>query len=146
MAKHKKPQLPKDEPSTQTPPTESSGTPSSDPSTAPSEISERNRKLNVLYWLRIVLAVAAGTSATFLFDGVEGEERRWTSIFFMIAVFLASIIIARSMNLNLPRSDRKKVVTQAIGSYVFIYLFMWIVSYTLINLPSKGGIIATPFG
>ena len=36
--------------------------------------------------------------------------------------------------MQLPPSDRKKLVTQGIGSYVFLYLFSWIVSYTLTHL------------
>jgi len=112
---------------------------------ASAEAAERNRKLNFLFWLRVGLAVAAGSAATFLFEGVAGEERRWASIAFMIAVFFGSIIFAKTMNLRLPASDRKKIVTQGIGSYVFIYLFMWIVSYTFVNLPGGGG-AGTPFG
>ena len=49
----------------------------------------------------------------------------------MIIVFLASIILAKGMKMQLPSSDRKKIVTQGIGSYVFLYLFTWIVTYTL---------------
>ncbi len=152
MVKHKKPTPPpeaeaKDVPEdTPAPPTEAADSPGKVPKDTPAEISERTRKLNFLFWLRIVLAVGAGCAATFLFDGIEGEERRWTSIMFMIAVFLASIIFARSMNMRLPRADRKKIVTQGIGSYVFIYLFSWITSYTLVNLPSGGGALSTPFG
>ena len=52
----------------------------------------------------------------------------------MIAIFFGTIIIAKGMKMQLPSSDRKKVVTQAIGSYVFLYLFSWIVSYTLTHL------------
>ena len=74
-----------------------------------------------------------GIAATFLFKGIEGEERRWASIGFMIIIFIASIVMAKSMNLKLPKSDRKKIVTQALGSYVFLYLFSWILSYTLVN-------------
>ena len=44
------------------------------------------------------------------------------------------------MKMQLPSSDRKKLVTQGIGSYVFLYLFMWIVSYTLVNMSTSGGI------
>ena len=151
MAKHKKPKPPKtqDEPSapeTPTPPTETTGAPEKAPKESPSEIAARTRKLNLLFWIRIALAVGAGTAATFLFDGIEGEELRWTSIIFMIAVFLASIIVAKSMNMRLPAADRKKIVTQGIGSYVFIYLFMWIVSYTLANLHTEDGVMSTPFG
>ena len=109
-------------------------TPSADPSVSIAEKSEKDRKLNKLFWLRVSLAVIAGSSATFIFDDIEGEERRWASIGFMIIIFFATIIVAKAMKMQLPSSDRKKIVTQAIGSYVFLYLFSWIVTYTLVNV------------
>ncbi len=120
------------------PETESSETttptsPSSDPPISEDERSEKDRKLNKLFWLRVCLAVIAGTAATFIFEGIEGEERRWASIGFMIVIFFATIIVAKGMKMQLPSSDRKKIVTQAIGSYIFLYLFTWIVTYTLVN-------------
>ena len=108
------------------------------------EKSYTRRKLDKLFWLRVGLAVIAGSSATFIFDSIEGEERRWASIAFMIIIFIASIFIAKGMNLHLPKSDRKKLVTTGIGSYIFIYLFMWILTYTIVNLPNESG-ISTPF-
>ena len=110
----------------------------SEPSVSVAEKSEKDRKLNQLFWLRVALAIIAGTSATFIFEDIEGEERRWASIGFMIGIFFATVIIAKSMKMQLPSSDRKKVVTQAIGSYVFLYLFSWIVSYTLTHLGNAG--------
>ena len=97
------------------------------------EKSEKDRKLNKLFWLRVGLAVIAGAAATFIFEYIEGEERRWASIVFMIIVFIGTIIVAKGMKLQLPSSDRKKIVTQGIGSYVFLYLFTWIVTYTLLH-------------
>jgi hypothetical protein len=47
--------------------------------------------------------------------------------------------------MKLPKSDRKKIVTQAIGSYIFIYLFMWILSYTIVNVNENGTGLVTPF-
>ena len=41
--------------------------------------------------MRIVLAISAGVITTFIFEDIEGEERRWASIGFMIIVFFASI-------------------------------------------------------
>ena len=114
-------------------------TPSADPSVSIAEKSEKDRKLNKLFWLRVSLAVIAGSSATFIFDGIEGEERRWASIGFMIIIFFATIIVAKGMKMQLPSSDRKKIVTQAIGSYVFLYLFSWIVTYTLVNVENISG-------
>ncbi len=109
-----------------------------EPSVSVAEKSEKDRKLNQLFWIRVTLAIIAGIAATFIFEDIEGEERRWASIGFMIGIFFATVIVAKSMKMQLPSSDRKKVVTQAIGSYVFLYLFSWIVSYTLTHLGSAG--------
>ncbi|ABX11956.1 hypothetical protein [Nitrosopumilus maritimus] len=107
--------------------------PSKEPQMSEAEKSDKDRKLNKLFWMRVALAVIAGTAATFIFEDIEGEDRRWASIGFMIIVFFATIIVAKGMKMQLPSSDRKKIVTQAIGSYVFLYLFTWIVTYTLVH-------------
>ena len=109
------------------------------------EKSETTIKLDRLFWFRIALAIIAGTAATFIFDSIEGEERRWTSIGFMIIIFIGSIVVAKSMNLKLTKSDRKKIVTQALGSYVFLYLFSWILSYTLVNVNNSETFSSIPF-
>ncbi len=100
-------------------------------------------KLDRLFWVRVGVAIAAGVAATFIFEPILGEERRWASIGFMIVVFIGTVMFGKMMNIRLPPSDRKKLVTQGIGSYIFLYLFMWIVSYTLVNMP-EAGIIASP--
>ena len=107
--------------------------PSKEPQMSEAEKSDKDRKLSKLFWLRVALAVIAGTAATFIFEDIEGEDRRWASIGFMIIVFIATIIVAKGMKMQLPSSDRKKIVTQAIGSYIFLYLFTWIVTYTLVH-------------
>ena len=110
--------------------------PSKDPPISDAAKSEKDKKLAKLFWMRIALGVIAGIATTFIFEGIEGEERRWASIAFMIIIFFGSIIVAKGMKMQLPSSDRKKIVTQGIGSYVFLYLFTWIVSYTLVHLPN----------
>lgn len=107
--------------------------------------SEKDRKLDKLFWLRIGFAVIAGTLATFLFENIQGEERRWTSIAFMIIVFIVTIFIAKSMKMQLPSSDRKKIVTQGIGSYIFLYLFVWILTYTIVHANTVSTGIPSPF-
>jgi hypothetical protein len=121
--------------SDETPETESNEIPLPpiEPTTNIAEKSEKDRKLNQLFWLRVSLAIIAGTTATFIFEDIEGEERRWASIAFMIILFAMTILVAKQMNMQLPSSDRKKIVTQGIGSYVFLYLFTWIVTYTLVH-------------
>ncbi len=127
-----KPSEPKDE----KPPTE--------PIQGEYEKSEKDKKLNKLFWLRVGLAVIGGISATFLFESIEGEERRWTSIGYMIIIFIVTIFIARGMKMQLPASDRKKIVTQGIGSYIFLYLFTWILSYTIVNVSTVSSGITSP--
>ena len=98
------------------------------------EKNEKDKKLNKLFWLRVGLAVIAGTAATFIFDDIVNmEEKRWTSIGFMIIIFIITIVIAKGMKIQLPSSDRKKIVTQGIGSYIFIYLFIWVLTNTLVH-------------
>ncbi len=119
-------------------------TPSVDPPISEAARSEKDRKLNKLFWMRISLAIIAGTAATFIFEDIEGEDRRWASIAFMIIVFFGSIIVAKGMKMQLPSSDRKKIVTQALGSYVFLYLFIWILTYTIVNVGSVTSGIPSP--
>ena len=69
-------------------------TPSADPPISEAAKSEKDRKLSKLFWMRIALAIISGAAATFLFEDIEGEERRWTSLAFMIILFIGSIIVA----------------------------------------------------
>jgi len=102
------------------------------------------KRADKLFWMRVVFAIIGGIAATFLFEGIEdSEEHRWTSIIFMISLFLVTCFIAKIMKISFPRSDRKKIVTTGIGSFVFMYLFSWIMSFTLLNLPQDN--MSIPF-
>ena len=125
------------------PPTEPVDT--SAPSVSSQEEILTKKRTNVLFWMRIAFALIGGAIATFAFDSKEdSEEKRWTSIIFMIVLFVATCVIAKyGIKTNFSRADRKKLVTTGIGSYIFLYLFAWILSYTLLNLPQSN--IPTPF-
>ena len=133
------------------PPTERRDSPPTkrvDTSTPPVSSQEEiltKKRTNVLFWMRIAFALIGGAIATFAFEGIEdSEEKRWTSIIFMIVLFVATCVIAKYvLKTNFSRADRKKLVTTGIGSYIFLYLFAWILSYTLLNLPQSN--IPTPF-
>ena len=102
------------------------------------------KRTDKLFWMRIGFAIIGGIAATFLFEGIEdSEEHRWTSIMFMIVLFIVTCVIAKMMRINFSRADRKKLVTTGIGSYIFLYLFAWIMSFTLLNLPQDN--ISIPF-
>ncbi|MEK6956670.1 MAG: hypothetical protein AABW74_02025, partial [Thermoproteota archaeon] len=101
--------------------------------------SDVQQKIDILFWIRVGLAVLGGTLATFLFEPFEGEERRFASIVLLIAIFITSVGIAKGMRIQLPPSDKKKLFTTGIGSYIFIYLFMWILTYTFVHAGGNGG-------
>ena len=121
--------------------TEAKSTDTSEIPPTPPVISEEQQNItkkrtNMLFWMRIGFALIGGVIATFLFEGIEdSEEHRWTSIIFMIVLFIITCFIAKGMKINFPKSDRKKLVTTGIGSFIFMYLFAWIMTYTLLNLP-----------
>ena len=103
-----------------------------DPTEDPIDKSATKKLTDRLFWLRIAVAIAGGVIATFAFeDIVDMEEKRWTSIGFMIMLFIATAIIAKSWRIKI--ANKKKYVTTGIGSFVFMYLFMWIFSYTVVN-------------
>ena len=96
-----------------------------------------------LFWMRIVFSVIGGIIATFVFEDIEDvEEKRWTSIGFMIMLFIATAIIAKTWRIRIP--NRKKYITTGIGSFIFLYLFTWIVSFTIVNLGTSSSVIPFP--
>ena len=125
-------------------PDESQEIPTAEPETTPAQDNLVKKRANKLFWLRVGFAMIGGTMATFLFEGIEHvEQHRWTSIGFIIILFLVTCFIAKGMKISFPKSDRKKIVTTGIGSFIFLYLFSWIMSFTLLNLPQDN--ISIPF-
>ena len=118
--------------------TDTSKIPPTQPAVSEEQQNITKKRTNMLFWLRIGLALIGGASATFLFEGIEDtEEHRWSSIIFMIVLFIITCFIAKGMKINFPKADRKKLVTTGMGSFVFLYLFAWIMTYTLLNLPRE---------
>ena len=111
-----------------------------DPTEDPIDKSATKKLTDRLFWLRIAVSIAGGVIATFAFeDIVDMEEKRWTSIGFMIMLFIATAIIAKSWRIKI--ANKKKYVTTGIGSFVFMYLFMWIFSYTVVNAGTSKSMI-----
>ena len=118
--------------------TDTSEIPPTEPAVSEEQKNIIKKRTNKLFWLRFGFAIIGGAIATFLFEEIDGsEERRWSSIIFMIVLFIVTCFIAKGMKINFPKADRKKLVTTGMGSYVFLYLFAWIMTYTLLNLPRE---------
>jgi len=114
--------------------------PKPDPTEDPIDKSATKKLTDRLFWLRIAVAIAGGIIATFAFEDIaDVEEKRWTSIVFMIMLFIATAIIAKSWKIRI--ANRKKYVTTGIGSFVFMYLFIWIFTYTVVNATTSPSMI-----
>ena len=114
--------------------------PKPDPTEDPMDKSATKKLTDRLFWLRIAVAIAGGIIATFAFEDIaDVEEKRWTSIVFMIMLFIATAIIAKSWKIRI--ANRKKYVTTGIGSFVFMYLFIWIFTYTVVNATTSQSMI-----
>ena len=82
---------------------------STDPVVSDEQQSIIKKRTNMLFWMRFAFALIGGAAATFLFDEIgDSEEKRWTSIIFMIALFIVTCFIAKGMKINFPKSDRKE--------------------------------------
>jgi len=129
------------EPTEETEPTEGKESETKpDPADDPIDKSATKKLTDRLFWLRIVVAIAGGVIATFAFEDIaDVEEKRWTSIGFMIALFIATYIIAKSWRIKIAK--KKKYITTGIGSFVFMYLFFWIFTYTVVNTGTSQSVI-----
>ena len=111
-----------------------------EPTEDPIDKSATKKLTDRLFWLRIAVAISGGVIATFAFEDIaDVEEKRWTSIGFMIALFIGTAIVAKSWRIRI--ANRKKYVTTGIGSFVFMYLFTWIFTYTVVNSGTSQSVI-----
>ena len=121
-------------------PAESTPESTPEPAEDPIDKSATKKLTDRLFWLRIATAIAGGIIATFAFEDIaDVEEKRWTSIVFMIMLFIATAIIAKSWKIRI--ANRKKYITTGIGSFVFMYLFFWIFTYTVVNTGTSQSMI-----
>ena len=111
-----------------------------DPTDDPVDKSATKKLTDRLFWLRIAVSIIGGVIATFAFEDIaDVEEKRWTSIGFMIMLFIGTAIVAKSWKIRI--ANKKKYVTTGIGSFVFMYLFSWIVSHTLVHAGTSQSMI-----
>lgn len=83
--------------------------------------------LDKVYWMRVSLGVVAGTVANFLFhaDYLDG-------ILIGILFYLASYYIGRYLWFkSITPENLTKLYTQGLGSYIMLFLFTWLLLFTL---------------
>ncbi|MGB9124148.1 MAG: hypothetical protein WA833_01495 [Nitrosotalea sp.] len=101
--------------------------------TGPSAQTEESRiksGLDKLFWLRVGLAVLAGTISAIIGNSIQ-SHRGILGLGIMITLFIVSVGIAKSMRIPILPSDKKKLITTGYGSYALMFIFSWILVTTL---------------
>jgi hypothetical protein len=94
---------------------------------------KRKNPLDKLFWLRVGMGILAGALSAELGYSIEETSRPFLGFGIMIILFIISYAIAKAMRIQLPTSDKKKLIMTGIGSYFFMFVFSWIIVNTLIH-------------
>ena len=94
---------------------------------------KRKSPLGKLFWLRVGMGILAGALSAELGYSVEETSRPFLGIGIIIVLFIISYGIAKAMRIQLPTSDKKKLIMTGIRSYFFMFVFSWILVNTLIH-------------
>jgi len=105
-------------------------------SSTQTEESRVKNGLDKLFWLRIGLAVLAGTLSALIGNSMQ-SHKGLLGLGIMIILFIVSIGIAKSMKIPILPTEKKKLITTGYGSYILIFIFTWIL-VTTITHPSVG--------
>ncbi len=90
--------------------------------------------LDKVFWIRVGLGILAGAlSAEIGLSYAHASTRGFIGLGIMIALFIISYGVAKALRIPIPPTDKKKLVTTGIGSYFLMFLFMWILAYTIMH-------------
>jgi zinc transporter ZupT len=96
-------------------------------------------KLNLMAWTRVGLGGLAGLLSGMLgfitVGSTSTNMNAYYGAYVAIFVYIASYYLAKYYILTgIDRKFRNKLVTQGIGTYIMMFLFVWILYNTACNL------------
>lgn len=103
------------------------------PGTSQTEESKVKGGLDKLFWLRVGMGVLAGSLSAIIGNDQVESTRVVLGFGIMVILFAGSYVIAKSMRIPIPISDKKKLITTGYGSYFLMFIFCWILVNTLIH-------------
>jgi len=90
--------------------------------------------LDRVFWIRVGLGILAGAlSAGIGISYIHASTRGIIGLGIMISLFIVSYGVAKALRVPIPSTDRKKLVMTGIGSYFLMFVFSWILTYTIIH-------------
>lgn len=83
--------------------------------------------LDKLYYVRVVLGVATGVAA----EGIFGTDY-FNGVTLGLLSYLMTFYLAKlTFGKNLPKEQVSKLYTTGVGTFAMMYLFFWILLFTL---------------
>ena len=107
--------------------------PTETPNPNKTDESSVKSKLDKVFWLRVGLGILAGTLSAIIGNPMDISSRIGIGLGVMIALFIISYGIAKSLRIPILPTDKKKLVTTGYGSYFLMFIFSWILVNTLIH-------------
>jgi hypothetical protein len=89
------------------------------------------KPFEIVFWVRVALGVLTGMLAGLL-GFVSPNPQAYLGIFVAIAVYILSVVFARTMAGNVQKTERNKLFTAGLGGYIMLFLFAWVLYNTLI--------------
>ncbi|MCS7116407.1 MAG: hypothetical protein RMJ31_01545 [Nitrososphaerota archaeon] len=80
---------------------------------------------NRIFWIRVLLAIISGILAGIFKFTLPHNPNAYLGIFIAVIFYLASISYVKLTMRNIPKEERYKVITTGMGSFILIFLFIW---------------------
>jgi hypothetical protein len=92
-------------------------------------------QLQILAWIRMGLGALSGLIAGLLpFNantGVSFNSNSYADIYLAVFIYIGSYYLAKyGLQIHLPYKDRNKMITQGIGGFIMMFVFVWILYST----------------
>jgi hypothetical protein len=93
-------------------------------------------QLQLLAWIRVGLGALSGFIAGYLpFEANYGKlpfsTNAYADVYFAVFMYIASYYLAKyGLQIHMPYKDRNKLITQGIGGFIMMFLFVWILYST----------------
>jgi hypothetical protein len=86
-------------------------------------------QLQILAWIRVGLGALAGFIAgllPFSQPGISYNFNSYADVYLAVGFYIVSYYLAKyGMGIHLPYKDRNKLITQGLGGFVMMFLFVW---------------------
>lgn len=94
-------------------------------------VKVESNRWNRIFWIRIALGIISGLLSGLLKFTVPHNPKAYLGLFIAFIIYFASIYYAKFTIRDIPKEERYKLVTTGMGSFILLFLFVWILYNSL---------------